>query len=76
MLLWGMSKFADLPRVLKIIDGTGQHYKFRNKNVTEVSQDRSNCLNELRSLENNACLPGTYNSGMVVHQVTTELVQF
>ena len=43
MLLWGMSKVADLPRVSQNVD-TGQHYKFRYKHVTEVSQDRRNCL--------------------------------
>ena len=58
MLLWGMNKIADLARVLKLIFGTGQHYKFRYKHVTEVSQDRRNCLIELSFLEDSACLLG------------------
>jgi hypothetical protein len=57
MLLRGMSTIADLPRVLKVIVGTGKHYKFRYKHDTEVSPDRRNCLNELKCLEDNVCLP-------------------
>jgi hypothetical protein len=69
MLLRGMSTIADLPRVLKVIVGTGKHYKFRYKHDTEVSQDKRNCLIELQCLEDSACFPGTYSSGMIVHQI-------
>ncbi len=71
MLLWGMSKVADLQEFQRTVD-TRQHYKFKYKHVTEVSQDRRNCLTEPKCLEYNACLPGTDSSGMVVHQIRTE----
>jgi hypothetical protein len=44
--------------------------------VTEVSQVRKNCLIELKYLEDSACLPGMYSSGVVVHQIKTEHDQF
>jgi hypothetical protein len=39
MLLWGMSKIAELLRVLFIIVDTGQHYKFTYKHVTDSGQE-------------------------------------
>jgi hypothetical protein len=40
MLLWGMSKIAELLRVLIIIVDTGQHYKFTYKHVTDSGQEK------------------------------------
>ena len=56
-----LSKIVDLPNSVELKIDTSQHYKITSKHVTEVSQNKRNCLSEFRCLEEIACLSPLYS---------------
>ena len=59
------SKIADLPNSGKRNVDTSKQYKLTNKHVTEVSQNKRNCLSESKCLEEIACLTPLYSEKQV-----------